>query len=340
MTQSMHNMSAHSSVSSSLRTMGSPLSPSEGLHNSSAIGFNQHQHTYESSSSALAGETGASGSSQRLSPSSASGGGGVVELVQLRLQCESLSRKLAAQSRRAEELEVEQARLQAGNERLRLMLHASAPNGDGSAREHDERGNVNTQSAALHTLAGYAEMLHSSFGGNSSNSDSYGGEGGGGGAAAHTDPRALQVLVADIHQSEAAIAEVRSLLLALNRLFAFLRARADGRDVADAVGVSSAAANLAGSQLAIPFRTIYQPPLNAQQRFGDAASALISRQLLADRPVAEAGRTDNMSMSRQHWNDTRSIELDVKLATAHADELRAYLSEYAVTDIADQCRMQ
>ena len=318
------NPSSSDSVGSSSSqisgTVKPPQSASADLNATTqgASAFISNNRTFSASSPATArsrrsaqmiGISDRSPAANEATPAARDSPGSVVELVQLRLQCESLSHKLRAQSERVAELERDQDDLLAVNDRLRRMLRnhsnehgpsSSADNGDGvgsgsgsgsaaSTPRRPSRTAPALPSAPAITTTAAASAESSAMPSSST-----------------ATPAVITALAEDVQRSEAVFGDVRTLLLALNRLFTYLRSRVEGQD-ADS----------------IPFRTIYLPGVEAKQRFGSVAAAL---------QTSFAGQ--------RVWTDTASLQADLRLATTHAEALRNDLADVAAAEIGQACHMQ
>lgn len=235
----------------------------------------------------------------------------IVDYVQLRLQCESTSRKLAASTERVRELERDQDELVATNERLRLALQQHhkehkplppplptlPPSPQHSTTASDTHLSVSSSSSSApeeplallasggSTDAAAGAALHSPASPASSSSATL-----------------VKALVADVQHSEALFGDVRVLLLTLSRLFTLLSARHE-------------------------WRSSHHQPLSAAERFGAVAAAL-------------ALPSGTPSLSSLKWSDVRSLEQDVRGAAAAAETVHREVSDGATADVGRACQTQ
>jgi uncharacterized coiled-coil DUF342 family protein len=313
-----------SAATSALRTIGgaagagaapAPGRPQGGYSSSSSAASDRARPL---TTAALADVSG-SGGSNSTGVDSAGGYGGasngtpsVVDFVQLRLQCESLSRKLGASLERVRELERDQDELVATNERLRRALQ----------QQQQERQPLPQPLPSLPPSPQHSTTASDTHASLSLSSSSAAPEeplallasGGGTGATAASPTQSptstatlVRALVADVQRSEGLFADVRTLLLTLSRLFTLLSARHE-------------------------WRSAHHQPLSAAERFGAVAAALAL--------PPGSGAPAASSLSSLKWSDVRSLELDVRSAAAAAETVHREVSDGAAADVGRACQTQ
>lgn len=290
----------------------------------------------------------------------AAGGVSLADYLQLRLTCESTARKLAAREERVKELEGAQADLLGANERLRSVIeaqhrdqHGSDSDAQGSGDGHHDVQQQGSGGRKRRTSERPAPASQANTLDIAPPSASQGTSG------SATSSALTDALLADARRSEDVFAATRALLVALNRLFVFLRAQAEGRDAADAMAASSLSPHHLQQQQggsvwlrhsgALPFVSITQGMVDAKRRFGALAAAVLPANPEPGGPNVDTSSGSGGGGAQRHrhsgdpgalWSDTSVLVDDVALAAYHAGTLREELADAAATEMGAACRQQ